>query len=88
MSYRYILCEVHENVGLIRINRPGQRNALCLEMIELNRQIAAELGKRAEAFWTMLAEVGLASITAAAVAGTSDEEREARTREKKGVGAR
>ena len=34
MLYQYLVCEVHENVGLIRFNRPQQLNALCQEMID------------------------------------------------------
>jgi enoyl-CoA hydratase len=34
MAYEYILTEMHGAVGLVRLNRPKARNALCKAMIE------------------------------------------------------
>lgn len=33
MNYEYILVETHGNVGLIKINRPAVKNALCMALI-------------------------------------------------------
>jgi enoyl-CoA hydratase len=37
-SYQHILVETHENVGLIRMDRPAARNALCAAMLAELRQ--------------------------------------------------
>lgn len=43
MNYEYLIVEIHGNVGLIRINRPAVKNALCMALI-------AELRKAIDAF--------------------------------------
>jgi MarR family transcriptional regulator, organic hydroperoxide resistance regulator len=52
-------------VQRVQLTEAGQslRDELEREMIELNREIAAQLGDRAESFWTMLAEIGIGSVT-------------------------
>lgn len=42
MNYEYLIVEIHGNVGLIRINRPAVKNALCMALItELRKAIDA-----------------------------------------------
>lgn len=38
MQFKHILTETHDSVGLIRFNRPGVRNALCLASVAELRQ--------------------------------------------------
>jgi len=62
---------VDRRVQRVQLTEAGQslRGELEREMIELNREIAAQLGDRAKSFWTMLAEIGLAGMTEEAVVG-------------------
>jgi MarR family transcriptional regulator, organic hydroperoxide resistance regulator len=72
---------VDRRVQRVQLTKAGQslRDELEREMIELNREIAAELGRRrAESFWTMLAEIGLAGMPEEAVAGRNNEGRKPR----------
>ena len=57
--------EADRRVQRVQLTQAGRslRGELEREMIELNREIAAELGDRAESFWGMLAEIGLANVT-------------------------
>ena len=52
MSYTHILTETHGEVGLIRLNRPAARNALCAALID-------ELGRALNEFETDDAVGGL-----------------------------
>jgi MarR family transcriptional regulator, organic hydroperoxide resistance regulator len=54
------------------------RDELEREMIELNRQIAGQLGNRADAFWTMLAEIGRTDRDGESVADPNNDGRKAR----------
>jgi MarR family transcriptional regulator, organic hydroperoxide resistance regulator len=62
-------------VQRLQLTRAGHalRDELEQEMIALNREIAAQLGDRAEPFWTMLMEVGLGGMTGEPVAGKGSE---------------
>jgi MarR family transcriptional regulator, organic hydroperoxide resistance regulator len=71
---------VDRRVQRVQLTEAGQslRDALEGEMIALNREIAAQLGDRAESFWTMLAEIGRAGMTEETVIGAGNEGRKAR----------
>jgi MarR family transcriptional regulator, organic hydroperoxide resistance regulator len=71
---------VDRRVQRVQLTEAGQslREELEREMIDLNREIAAELGDRAGSFWTMLAEIGLASTTEETVVSAGNEGRKAR----------
>jgi MarR family transcriptional regulator, organic hydroperoxide resistance regulator len=66
---------VDRRVQRVQLTKAGRslRDELEREMIELNQEIAAELGGRAESFWTMLAKIGLAGMPEEAVVGRSNE---------------
>jgi MarR family transcriptional regulator, organic hydroperoxide resistance regulator len=51
---------VDRRVQRVKLTRAGHALQAATErqMVELNREIAARLGDRAETFWTMLAEIG------------------------------
>jgi MarR family transcriptional regulator, organic hydroperoxide resistance regulator len=71
---------VDRRVQRVQLTQAGRslRGELEREMIELNREIAAELGDRAESFWTMLAEIGRANVTEDAVVRGRNEVRKSR----------
>jgi MarR family transcriptional regulator, organic hydroperoxide resistance regulator len=71
---------VDRRVQRVQLTEAGHslRDELEREMIELNREIAAQLGSRAEPFWDMLAEIGFASGPEEVVDGKSNESRKAR----------
>jgi MarR family transcriptional regulator, organic hydroperoxide resistance regulator len=71
---------VDRRVQRVQLTEAGQslREELEREMIELNREIAAQLGDRAGSFWTMLAEIGLASMTEETVVSAGNAGRKAR----------
>lgn len=71
---------VDRRVQRVQLTEAGQslRDELEREMIELNREIAAQLGDRAESLWTMLAEIGLASVTEETGVGRGNEGRKPR----------
>jgi MarR family transcriptional regulator, organic hydroperoxide resistance regulator len=67
---------VDRRVQRVQLTKAGRslRDELEPEMIELNQEIAAELGSRAEPFWTMLAQIGLTGMPEEAVAGKKSNE--------------
>jgi MarR family transcriptional regulator, organic hydroperoxide resistance regulator len=67
---------VDRRVQRVQLTKAGRslRDELEPEMIELNQEIAVELGSRAERFWTMLAQIGLTGMPEEAVAGKKSNE--------------
>jgi MarR family transcriptional regulator, organic hydroperoxide resistance regulator len=71
---------VDRRIQRVKLTDAGKslRSGLEKEMIELNQEIADQLGDRAEVFWTMLAEVGLTNGGGETAGGANIEKRGAR----------